>query len=104
MKQILNNPSFFKSIIYLLLVGQFWVNAVSYCDWLTDTETALIELYCCDEQELSLEDNKKDKVDKFPIDSDFASFMASEKLVAVLNSEDFSSRHHPDITTPPPQS
>lgn len=87
-----------------MLVGQFWVNAVSYRDWLMEYETVLIELYSCDDCELKLEDNKKEKDDKFPVDSYDANFDTFEKITAIWDSENFLSPHHPDITTPPPQS
>ncbi len=92
-----------KSTILILLVGQFWISAVAYCDWLTDSQKGLIELYCCDDSELKIEDTKKDKDDKLSTDPQSAGFDLSQKIAAVPVAEDFLSAHHPDITTPPPQ-
>lgn len=86
----------------MLLVGQFWSTAISYCSWLLDLDKETIELCSCDDAD-SGEDNKKEKEDKFRIGLYFPKFEISMSTIRVLHSEDFQSIHHPEITTPPPE-
>lgn len=104
MKQISTYQFFSKSIIYLLLIGQLWTNAVSYRQWMIDSDLKLIELCCCDESESGEEDNKKEKADKYRMGLYTARFGIGQKVINILHSEGFRSLHHPEITTPPPES
>ena len=95
--------SFLKSILYLLLVGQLWVNVLSYCCWMIDSESERIELCSSVDNESEEEDNKKEKDDWYRADLHAPKFEISISVVKILHLECFPSNHHPEITTPPPE-
>ncbi|NOY51541.1 MAG: hypothetical protein GXO88_13385 [Chlorobi bacterium] len=103
MKKATTYQFFLKSIIVLVLIGQFWTNTISYCYWLIDSKSELIELYGCDNNEPREEDDKKDKADKFLVDLDPTSFDDSEKVINNISFEYFPLRLYSEVTTPPPE-
>lgn len=74
MTKIITYQSFLKSILYLLLVAQLWANMASYCNWMPNPESDLIELCDLESDESEEEENKKERDDKLRIDLDTPKF------------------------------
>ena len=100
MKQTLAYQLPLRFFIFLLLIGQLWVNVAIHCSWIVDAECELIEF---SHSENSEEDNKKEKDDKISVDSYTAGSDNFGKIINVLYSEELLPIFHPEITTPPPE-
>ena len=90
-----------KAVVFLLLIAQFGANVASHCDWMMGSESELIE-FC--NSETNEGDNKKSENDEIKIDLHITRFDNFGKTVNVLYAADLIPLHHPEITTPPPES
>lgn len=103
MKEIITYQPLLKGIIYALLVGQLWVNVISHCEWMIDSNSELIEL-CLSENSKSEEKNdKKEKDDKINDHLFALKFGLALSLERTSPSEDFASLHNLEIPIPPPK-
>jgi len=93
-----------KAIIYLLIFGQLWANAATFCQWMVDPDSELIELCNMDDTESEKEESKEEKNDKLTIDMDDMRLDIPQNILVLLHSEDLFSVHDPDVNTPPPES
>jgi len=93
-----------KAIIYLLVIGQLWANAATFCQWMVDPDSELIELCNTDDAESEKEESKEEKNDKLTIDMYDMRLDNPQNELSVLHSKDLLSLHDPDVTTPPPES
>ena len=100
LKKILTYQPLLTSFIYLLLVGQLWVNVASHCHWFSDSKSDMIE-FCDYEGEESEEEEKDDKigVELFALKID-----ATSASVKILSPEDFPPINPTEsIPHPPPE-
>ena len=81
-----------------MLVGQLLASTVSYCHWMIDANSELIEL--CNAED---SDPEEEKDDKLRVDLCFPKFDVSTSLAKNVLSKNFSPTPHPEITTPPPE-
>ena len=102
LNQFFKYRPFHLSIVYLLLISQLWVYSDTYCHWMIDSESDLIELCKTGDSETE-EENKKEKKDKIRIDLHSVKFENFVSTNVILHAEYFLSLHHPEITTPPPE-
>jgi hypothetical protein len=86
-----------------MLFGQLWVNTVSHCYWMMDSETELIELYGSEDTDSEKDDNNKEKDDKVRMDFFIPEFDILISTAKIIHSEKILSINHPDIITPPPE-
>gem|GEM_PF-2026008 len=93
-----------KAIIYLLVLGQLWANAATYCQWMMDSESELIELCNTDDSESEKEESKEEKDDKLTLELHDMRLDIAQNKIVVFRSEYLFSLHDPDVTTPPPES
>ena len=92
-----------------MLFGQLWTNTISYGYWIIDSESELIELSSSEEKEGESEEEKKEKEKEEKEDkirSGFSSKNSSSYLSIFItnHSKDYLTLHHPENTTPTPQS
>ncbi len=69
-----------------------------------DSEVELIEVCKTEENESEKEDNKKEKENRLQIDFYRANTDAFALCWSCLCTKEFESLHHPEVTTPPPES
>jgi len=103
LKQLFRNTTLLKGVVYLLLIGQLSSNTLSYCYWLIDGDSELIELSTLEDSESEEEDKKEEKKDEIRFDFYKTAY---DELIAIcrnLQDKDFLSMHHPDVSTPPPK-
>ena len=95
---------YLAGIVYILLISQLWVNTVTYCHWMTDSKSELIQLFGSEEGESEGEIDKKEKDDTFRIDLSNLNHHESASTLLAFHPE----RHHfadlLEIVTPPPES
>jgi len=104
LKSILTLNFFLKSLIGLLLVSQLWVNAGSYCQWLIEDSSDLIEFFCCGgDNESEEKKDCKEKDNKVSVEYYNINTNISETSTKVFHHEYSSSTHDPEVTTPPPK-
>ena len=94
---------FFKSIVYVLLVGQLFANTLSHCYWMVDGDVELIELCNSEDHESEEEDKKKNKNENLQIDLAFSKLDQLSATGKILYLKGFLSLHHPETSTPPPE-
>ena len=87
----------------MLVVGQLWANAATYCQWMVDSESQLIELCTTDDSESEKEESQEEKNDKLTIDMHDMRLNNPHNILVLLHSEDLYSLHEPEVTTPPPE-
>ncbi len=103
MKFLLAYQLLLKSFVYVLLIGQLWVNIASHYYWLIDSESELIELCNFEDSESEEEEKKEEKDDKVRMNLQTSMYYYSSSLENVLHSKAFLSLHPPEISTPPPK-
>lgn len=89
--------------MFILILGQVWASTYSFCHWIVDMESELIELVHSEEGEAEKEDIKKEKEIRISWNS---RVMNISSLIPSYQHQDvsfFLSLHHPEITTPPPE-
>ena len=87
-----------------MIIAQLWANAVSYCDWMLDSDTERIELCSNDNNESEKEESKNEKDNKVAVALYAAGYDLPRLITAALHSQDLPPIHHPEISTPPPKS
>jgi len=103
LKQLFQNTTLLKGIVYILLIGQLSSNTLSYCYWMMDIELELIELSTLEDTESEEEDKKEEKKDEIRLDFYKTAYNELIAICVTLHNKDFLSLHHPDVSTPPPK-
>jgi hypothetical protein len=92
-----------RAVVLLLVAGQLWANAISYCDWMLDTDLERIELCSSDDSESEKEERQSEKDDKLVASLNSTNQELQQLVITVLHSQDLFPIHYPEITTPPPE-
>ena len=103
MKSTFTYHVFAQGIIYIMLIGQLWVNVATYCHWIVNDEVELIELYSSNDSESEDETEKDEKEEKIRTDRFTPDF-----FLLIHNHNSFlhvanTSTHQVEVTTPPPE-
>lgn len=79
-------------------------NTGSYDHWILNSDSELIELISGEDKGASEEDSKKEKADTYLLDLSNSNLELLSSIIKCYHSEILLALHHPEITTPPPQS
>lgn len=86
-----------------MLIGQLSANVISYCQWMIDSKSELIELSNSEKSETEKEIDKKEKDDKLRNHLYTTKFDVSISEVRTSHFKDFPSIHPLEIILPPPE-
>ena len=86
-----------------MLIGQLSANVISYCQWMIDSKSELIELSNSEKSETEKEIDKKEKDDKLRNHLYTTKFDVSISKVRTSHFKDFPSIHPLEIILPPPE-
>ena len=86
-----------------MLIGQLSANVISYCQWMIDSKSELIELSNSEKSETEKEIDKKEKDDKLRNHLYTTKFDVSISKERTSHFKDFPSIHPLEIILPPPE-
>ncbi len=101
---MLQHSTLIKYTVFILLLSQIWVNGVSYCHWMMNPESELIELVKeVEDSETEKEEEQKEKDKTFEMKENIKLSSMYLSSIGFVYLQDRNSIHPLEITTPPPE-